>query len=162
MDGSGSNPPPDEDLPSALPFPAEETAAATHSYVLIVEDNESDVFLMRRAIEKTNLPVTLRVVKDGLQAIQFFERVDSYPEAPCPALVLLDINLPRKQGGEVLKYIRNSRKCGNVPVIAVSSSDSPRDRQEMASRGVQAYFRKPSEYKDFMKLGDLIKSLLSS
>jgi two-component system, chemotaxis family, response regulator Rcp1 len=162
MGGSGSNPNPDEDLPSALHFPTEDTAAGTHGHVLIVEDNEADVFLIRKAIEKTNLPVTLHVVKDGHQAMRFFDRADSDPAAPCPALVLLDINLPRKHGGEVLKYMRNSRKCRNVLVIAVSSSDSPRDREEMTKLGAGGYFRKPSEYKDFMKLGDLIKALLSS
>jgi chemotaxis family two-component system response regulator Rcp1 len=160
MGGSGSNPNPDEDLPSALRFLAEETEAGTQGYILIVEDNESDVFLIRKAIEKTKLPVTLHVVKDGLQAMRFFDQADSNPAAPCPTLVLLDINLPRKQGGEVLKYMRNSRKCGKALVIAVSSSDSPRDREEMMKLGAGGYFRKPSEYKDFMKLGDLVKALL--
>jgi DNA-binding response OmpR family regulator len=75
----------------------------------------------------------------------FFDRADSDPAAPCPTLVLLDINLPRKHGGEVLKYVRNSRKCRNVVVIAVSSSDSPRDREDMMKLGASGYFRKPSE-----------------
>ena len=162
MGGSGSNPNPGGDPPSALPSPTEETTGIIHGHVLIVEDSEADVFLIRKAIERTKIPVTLHVVKDGVQAMQFFDRADSDPALPCPALVLLDINLPRRKGAEVLKYMRNTRRCAKARVIAVSSSDSPQDREEMTKLGAGGYFRKPSEYKEFMKLGDLVKALLLS
>lgn len=130
--------------------------------MLIVEDNESDVFLIREAIRAAKLPVTVHIVKDGDQAVQFFETVDADASVPCPALVLLDINLPKKQGGEVLKHMRRSRRCAGALVIVVSSSDSARDRQQMKSLGADGYFRKPSEYEAFMKLGEMIKSFLGN
>lgn len=72
---------------------------------------------------------------------------------------------PRNQsapetGGEVLRHVRKTRKCGNALAIAVSTSDATRDREEMIRLGAKGYFRKPSDYVDFMKLGDMIKRLL--
>ena len=128
--------------------------------MLIVEDNESDVFLVREAMEAARLPCRLHVVEDGEQAVLFFDRADDEPEMPCPALMILDINLPRKQGGDVLRHMRRSRKCANIPVIAVSTSDLAEDRERMTNLGVDRYFRKPSDYDEFMKLGEIAKALL--
>jgi chemotaxis family two-component system response regulator Rcp1 len=130
--------------------------------VLIVEDNESDVFLIQEALEAAKLPVAIHVVRDGEQAVRFFELADADGNVPCPALVILDINLPRKQGGEVLKYMRTTRRCGKAVVIAVSTSDSLRDREQMTNLGANGYFRKPSEYDEFMKLGGLVRQLLAN
>lgn len=128
--------------------------------MLIVDDNESDAFLIQEAIGATRLPLTLHVAKDGEQAIRFFDRADAHPELPCPALVLLDINLPKMQGDLVLKYMRHSRRCANALVVAVSTSDSERDRRGMTDLGANGYFRKPSTYDEFMKLGGIVKALL--
>jgi DNA-binding response OmpR family regulator len=87
--------------------------------------------------------------------------MDIDASAPCPSVVILDINLPRKQGGEVLKHMRRSR-CQNALVIVVSSSDSVRDHKQMTELGANAYFYKPSEYSDFMKLGDIVLQFLRS
>lgn len=157
---SGSNPNPDEDQPSASPSPSEEAPAAPYSHVLIVDDNESDVFLIEEAIGTTRLPLTLYVAKDGEQAVRFFDRTDANPDMPCPALVILDINLPKKQGGDVLKHMRLSRRCADALVIVVSTSDSVQDREQMRNLGADGYFHKPSQYDEFMKLGDIVKSLL--
>jgi chemotaxis family two-component system response regulator Rcp1 len=118
------------------------------------------VFLIREAIEAKKLAITLYVVKDGEQAVRYFDRADADTAAPCPSLVILDINLPKKQGGEVLKHLRRSLRCGNALVIAVSTSDSAQDREQMTELGANDYFRKPSEYAAFMKLGDIVKRLL--
>ena len=128
--------------------------------MLIVEDNESDVFLIQEAIKTTKLPLTIHVANDGEQAVRLFDRIDADPAMPCPALVILDINLPKRQGGEVLKHMRQTRKCAQAHVIVVSTSDSARDREQMKSLGADGYFRKPSEYDAFMKLGGLVKNLL--
>jgi two-component system, chemotaxis family, response regulator Rcp1 len=129
--------------------------------VLIVEDNEADVFLIEEAIGATKLRLSLHVVNDGDQAVRFFDRADADPAAPCPALIILDINLPKKQGGDVLQHMRGSRKCKDALVIAVSTSDSAQDRARMKSLGANRYFHKPSAYDEFMKLGDIVKALLS-
>jgi two-component system, chemotaxis family, response regulator Rcp1 len=118
------------------------------------------VLLIRRAIKGAKLDADLHVVKDGEQAVRFFDETDRDDAAPCPALVVLDINLPKKQGGEVLQHMRRSRRCGATRVIAISTSDILRDRENMIKLGANRFFKKPSEYADFMKLGDMIKDLL--
>jgi chemotaxis family two-component system response regulator Rcp1 len=161
MGGSGSNPNPDEDRPSESHSQSEEQTGQRR-HILIVEDNSADVFLIRAAIDAANIHADLHIVKDGEQAVRFLDEADGDDAAPSPALVILDINLPRKQGGEVLQHLRKSRRCGTALVIAVSTSDSTQDREHMTRLGANAYFNKPSEYSDFMKLGDLVKELLRS
>ena len=162
MGGSGSNLNPDKDLLSALRSQPETQPADFRYHVLIVEDNEADVFLIEEAIKTAELQVCLHVVENGEQAVQFFDRVDGSGDEPCPALVILDINLPRKSGSEVLRHMRRSPRCGKAHVIAVSTSDSARDRQQMTQLGADRYFRKPSDYADFMKLGELVRGILAA
>lgn len=116
--------------------------------------------MIREAIQGAKLSVDLDVVDDGEKALQYFENVDRDDSAPCPFLVIMDINLPKKHGGEVLQRMRTSRRCANALVVVVTSSDSRADRQAMANLGVNGYFCKPSDYDEFMKLGDVLKTLL--
>jgi chemotaxis family two-component system response regulator Rcp1 len=118
------------------------------------------VFLIREAIQAAHIDAELHVLSDGEKAIGFFDEADGSEEAPCPALVILDINLPKRNGGEVLEHMRKSAKCGRTPVLIVSTSDSPAERGKMQRLGADAYFRKPSEYADFMKLGEMVQALL--
>jgi DNA-binding response OmpR family regulator len=134
---------------------------ASRHQVLIVEDNKADVFLICEAIQAQNLDVDLHIVSDGEKAIRFVDQADHDDGAPCPALVILDINLPKKSGAQVLQEMRQGRKCSKTAVLVVTSSDSASDRAEMAKLGVKGYFRKPSDYEDFMKLGVIVKSLLA-
>ena len=134
---------------------------SSRRHILIVEDNSADVFLIRTAITGANISADLYVVKDGEDAVRFLDEADANDAAPSPALVILDINLPKKQGGEVLKHIRKSRRSGNALVIAASTSDSGGDRDQMTKLGANGYFRKPSEYAEFMKLGDVVRELLN-
>lgn len=130
--------------------------------MLVIEDNESDVFLIREAIDNASFPVSVRVVNDGEQAVRFFDLADQDMTIPCPALVILDINLPKKQGAEVLKHMRQSRRCGRALVIVASTSESVGDREQMESLGANRYFRKPSNYEQFMRLGEIVRSLLAA
>jgi two-component system, chemotaxis family, response regulator Rcp1 len=128
--------------------------------VLVVEDNASDVFLIREAIENARFPVALHVLNDGETAVRFFDHVDEDITTPCPELVILDVNLPKIQGGEVLKHLRQSRRCRHAIVVVVSTSESASDREQMESLGANRYFRKPSDYEQFMHLGNIVKTLL--
>lgn len=127
---------------------------------MIVEDNRADVFLIRESIEAARIDADLHVMQDGDAAMKYFEEADRDPSVPCPALLILDINLPKVPGNTVLANIRNSARCGAIPVVVVTSSNSARDREEMARLGVEAYFAKPSEYDAFMKLGGILKGVL--
>ena len=129
--------------------------------ILIVEDNRSDVFLIREAMAEAGIDANLHVIQDGNQATQFFDEVDSKENAMCPDLVLLDLNLPKRSGNEVLQHMRRSRTCSNARVLVVTSSDSARERQAVDALGCNGYFRKPSEYNEFLKLGSLVRQQLS-
>ena len=128
----------------------------------MIEDNKADLFLIREAIEGAQLGARLQVIHDGETAVQYFEQVERDASVPCPALVLIDINLPRKNGAEVLRYLRSTKRCSDALVLVVTSSDAAYDRERMASFGANGYFRKPSDYEQFMKLGDIIRGLLSA
>jgi CheY-like chemotaxis protein len=100
---------------------------------------------------------TLGDILDFLNGFQLF-RVVGGP--PWMRLILLDMNLPKRSGDEVLKHLRTSTNCRHSKVLIVSSSDAPEDRRAVETSGVAGYFRKPSSYDEFMKLGPIIKSLL--
>lgn len=119
------------------------------------------MFLIREALETAEVSASMTVLADGDAAIRFFEQTDRDDTAACPDLIIIDINLPKRHGGEVLKYIRETRRCAGAEVLVVTSSDSARDRQMMAALGARNYFRKPSEYDEFMALGQLVKKLLN-
>jgi two-component system, chemotaxis family, response regulator Rcp1 len=127
---------------------------------LVVEDSKADLFLIRQAISAAQVNAAVEVVHDGHQAVEFIDQVDRGEGAPCPDLVLLDLNLPKKDGIEVLRHIRGSGNCKNSLVLVVSSSDSASDREAVKALGFSGYFRKPSVYAEFMKLGPMIRGLL--
>lgn len=126
----------------------------------MVEDNKADVFLIREALNSAGVKAELMVVPDGERAIQYFADVDE-ELVPCPQLILLDINLPKRHGSEVLRHMRTTRRCAKSKVVVVTSSDSEQDRAVMAELGADEYFHKSSEYRDYLKLGNVVKKLLS-
>jgi two-component system, chemotaxis family, response regulator Rcp1 len=129
---------------------------------LVAEDSKADLFLIRQAIAAAHIDAAVSVVNDGHQAVEFIDTVEAGAGLPCPDLVLLDLNLPKKDGIEVLRYMRNSASCKNAMVLVVTSSDSARDREAVKALGFNGYFRKPSVYAEFMKLGPIIRDLLGA
>jgi DNA-binding response OmpR family regulator len=83
-------------------------------------------------------------------------------DLPRPDVLLLDMNLPRRTGGEILSVMRQQKLCAGVPVVMLTSSDSPADRQLAADYAVDWYFRKPSDLTAFVQLGELVKGLLQA
>ncbi len=128
--------------------------------ILLIEDAEPDVFLVREALRQAGLSFNLNVVDDGEKAIEFIDRLDHSESAVCPSLVLLDLNLPKRTGDQILAHIRKSERCCRVPVVIVTSSDSPKDKHATNALGATGYFRKPSRLDEFMKLGTLVRGLL--
>lgn len=115
--------------------------------------------MVREVIRAESLPLDLHIASDGQFAIDFIEKAETDPNSPCPHLLLLDLNLPKRDGFEVLTRLRESERCRTVPVVIITSSDSPSDRAQAAALGA-AYFRKPPSYEEFMKLGGVLKKLL--
>jgi two-component system, chemotaxis family, response regulator Rcp1 len=156
---SGSNPRQGTDRLFTLPFP-ENTAPQARLHILLVEGNKADVLLVREALKATGLPVDFYVVSDGETAIKYIDELNADETASCLSLILLDLNLPKKSGIEVLEHLRRTRKCENSPVVVVSSSDSIKDRAEAASMGADASFLKPSGYEACIRIGEIVKDLL--
>jgi len=129
--------------------------------ILLAEDNPGDVFLVRRALEKQGLCVDLIVVEEGQAALRYMDMVDA-GEAAAPSLALLDLNLPRANGNRILTRIRQSPKAGAIPIIIVTSSDSPLDREAAAKLGASGYFQKPGDLAGFMQLGRVVRDALGT
>jgi len=159
MAASGSNQNPDADRNSASRSQSEAKTGAAWQ-ILIAEDNKSDVSLIQRALKSSGIEIQTYVADDGEKAVRFFEQADADAAAPCPDLVLLDINMPRYKGGDILRKLRASSRCKNALVLVVTSSNSVRDREEMDALGADGYFRKPSEFSEFMALGQIVRDLL--
>src|SRR5256885_1539202 len=124
--------------------------------ILLAEDNPADVFLVRQALESKPVKFELHVIEDGEKAMQFIELADAKGLDFCPKAILLDLNLPRKSGLEVLQWLIETEKCPGAKVVILSSSDAPADRAEAARLGAARYFRKPSSLAEFLKIGDLV------
>jgi CheY-like chemotaxis protein len=127
---------------------------------VLVEDNPADVRLVRKALEEHQVEGELTLLMDGEKAISFIDAVDSQ-SAACPDLIIIDLNLPRRSGREVLEHMRRSTRCGDVPVVILSSSDIPRDRDECRRFGASRYIRKPSRLDEFLAIGAILKGMLT-
>ena len=130
-------------------------------YILLAEDNSADVELVREALEDRAIGFELQVVEDGERAIDFIERIDRDSALHCPKLFLLDLHLPKRDGAEVLRYLRASERCGQTPVLILTSSDSPQDRETAARNAALHYFRKPSTLEQYLQLGDVVKNIIA-
>lgn len=125
------------------------------SSILLVEDDADDQYFISRAFQETGLEARLEAVSDGQSAIEFLGRFPAPKPAPPgspPDMVLLDLNLPRKSGLDVLKWIRGNSAFDRLVVIVLTSSTSEDDMREAYARGANAYVIKPA---DPTQLGDL-------
>lgn len=127
--------------------------------ILLAEDNPGDVFLVKTALEQHHIPHELHIVKDGAEAVEYASVMGSAGNPPCPDLMLLDLNLPKIDGPDVLREFRKHHACVHTPVIVVTSSDTPKERSRMADLGVAHYFRKPSDLDAFMELGEIVRQV---
>src|SRR6476660_3383479 len=99
-------------------------------HIVLVEDAEPDVLLVREALEQSGLDFELQVFDDGEQGVDFIDTMDRDANLGRPHLFLLDLNLPKKTGGQILERVRQSPTCGNVPVVILTSSDSQKDKAQ--------------------------------
>jgi len=127
--------------------------------LFLVEDSPADVYLVKEAMRREGLDCAVQVAEDGEAAIGMIESADGDSRAPVPQIVLLDVNVPMRNGNEVLERLRRSPRYANVPVVMISSSDSPKERTSAFALGATEYFRKPSTLEEFMQLGKLVRRL---
>ena len=128
--------------------------------ILLAEDNPADVYLIREALRAhvENRDLQLVVVTDGEQAIDYVLRRGRFQNACRPDLIVLDLNLPKSDGVDVLRCIRERSDLPNLPVVVLTSSDSPTDRSATERLGANSFITKPSDLDAFMALGGTLLS----
>ena len=117
--------------------------------VLLVEDDLNDIFLVKRAFKRANIPNPLQVVTDGVEAMHYLTGEGKYGDRqahPLPQLIVMDIKMPRKTGFEVLEWIKGDGVLKRIPVVIVSSSDQPQDIDRAYELGANAYMVKPMDF----------------
>jgi two-component system response regulator len=117
--------------------------------ILLIEDNPDDVALTRRAFSKNNIRNQVDVAGDGEEALRYLLAGD--PDRPLPALVLLDINLPRVNGLDVLRAVRSDDRTQFLPVVVLTTSGEERDIVESYHLGANSYVRKPVVFSEFLE-----------
>lgn len=125
--------------------------------VLLVEDNPADVRLIQEGFSTTRARYRLQVVDDGEKAVEFMQRRGVFMDAQLPDLVLLDLNLPKKSGVEVLGEIKSDPRLRRIPIIVLTSSRFEKDVNTAYDRGANAYMRKPSNLEQIYALAKVIE-----
>jgi CheY-like chemotaxis protein len=128
--------------------------------ILLAEDNLGDIVMVQKALQEYHIPHRLHIVRDGAEALAFVSHIGEPGGSARPDLVLLDLNLPKVDGRQILTEFRKHPECFEAPVIVVSSSDAPRDRASMAELGIARYFRKPSDFDAFLRLGAVVREVM--
>jgi CheY-like chemotaxis protein len=124
--------------------------------VLLVEDDDGDVLMTREAFEHHKIRNKLHVVQDGEEALQFLHREGPYADAPRPGLILLDLNLPRRDGREVLAELKADPELRVIPVVVLTTSEAEEDIVRSYSLHANAYVSKPVDFDRFI---DVIRQI---
>lgn len=117
--------------------------------ILFVEDNPGDVRLTQEALKDEKLAVSMHVVQDGIEAMAFLRREGEYADAPRPDLILLDLNLPRKDGREVLAEVKTDDELKHIPVVVLTSSEAETDVVKCYDLHANCYVTKPVDLEQF-------------
>jgi CheY-like chemotaxis protein len=131
--------------------------------VFLAEDNPADVYLVREALRQHGLNCDLQVASNGEEAIHYVSRIGRTPDSPSPDLVMVDLNLPRVDRGDILREFHQNPGCSRVALIVLSSSDVELDLR-LAGQLLEAslYFRKPAELDAFLELGAMVRKVLEN
>jgi CheY-like chemotaxis protein len=124
--------------------------------ILLIEDSPSDAQLAREALESAKIANRLSHVEDGVEALRFLRRQDPYADAPRPDLILLDLNLPRKDGREVLEELKADPQFQRIPVVVLTTSRAEQDVLRSYALHANCYITKPVDFTQFM---DVVKSI---
>jgi two-component system, chemotaxis family, response regulator Rcp1 len=120
--------------------------------ILLVEDNPDDVLITQRAFKKGMIKNKLYTVENGIEALKFLHKEEEYSDAPVPALILLDINMPLMNGFQVLEKIKNDDELQKIPVIMLTTSERDSDIEKAYSLGCNSYIVKPVNFQKFLEV----------
>lgn len=124
--------------------------------ILLVDDSPTDILLTRDAFEHSKIGNMLHVVEDGIDAVAFLQRTAPHEDAPRPGLILLDLNLPKMSGLEVLEIIKQDKILRTIPVVVITTSKAEEDVIRSYGLHANCYIKKPL---DFGKLADVVKAI---
>lgn len=124
--------------------------------VLLVEDDPGDVMMIREAFEENKVRNRLSVVSDGVEALEFLRREGTYADAPRPDLILLDLNLPRRDGREVLSDVKGDPALRAIPVVVLTTSSAEEDILRSYDLHANAFVTKPVDFDSFI---DVIRQI---
>ena len=125
--------------------------------VLLVEDNTGDVRLTKEAFKEGRVRLNLSVARDGVEAMAFLRKEETFANTPRPDLVLLDLNLPKKDGREVLREMKNDPQLMRIPVVVLTTSDSDEDILGTYGLHANCYITKPVDMDQFVKVVRLLE-----
>jgi len=125
--------------------------------ILLVEDNPADILLTAEALREGNTSHELNAVNDGTEAVAYLRREGNYAEATRPDIILLDINLPKKNGFEVLAEIKEDPELKRIPVIILTTSSAKQDIRKAYDLHANCYINKPVDLNDFLKIARSIE-----
>jgi two-component system, chemotaxis family, response regulator Rcp1 len=125
--------------------------------ILLVEDNEGDILLTLEALKEARITNAVDVVRDGDEALRFLAKEGGFKDAETPGLILLDINLPKVDGIEVLATIKKDESLRIIPVVMLTTSDSEKDILQSYQSHANCYITKPVNFKNFMEVIQTIK-----
>jgi len=128
------------------------TDPITEIHVLLVEDDPGDVLMTQEAFEHHKLRNQLHVVADGVEALAFLRGEGEYAGSPRPGLILLDLNLPRKDGREVLEEVKNDEALRSIPVVVLTTSQAEEDILRSYNLHANAYVAKPVDFERFIEV----------
>ena len=129
------------------------------SVILLAEDREDDILLVRRSFTKSFITNPLQVVRDGEEAIEYLKGEGRYAnraEFPLPALMLLDLKMPRRDGFEVIKWVRQQPGLRELPIVVLTSSENMRDVNTAYKLGANSFLVKPMEFDDFQAMTNFL------
>lgn len=126
--------------------------------ILLVEDNPGDVRLTQEALKENKFRNNLHVAKDGVEAMKFLRKMNGNAAAPRPDLILLDLNLPKKDGREVLAEIKTDEKLRSIPVVILTTSDAEDDVAKAYHHYANCYIRKPIDLNRFIEVVKIIEN----
>jgi two-component system, chemotaxis family, response regulator Rcp1 len=129
--------------------------------ILLVEDNPADAYLFRKALKSAQVNFELILLEDGADALAYVRQEGRYAASPIPDLAVLDLNLPKHDGAQILEAMRTNPRLSSVPVVIATSSSAPGERTRTEQLGVERYLIKPLDLDSFMKMGLVIKEVLS-
>lgn len=126
--------------------------------ILLIEDNEGDILLTTDALREGKIDNDVSIAKDGWEAVQMLDQKGKYSNEPTPDLVLLDVNLPKMNGHEVLHHIKNSDKLKHIPVIMLTTSSAESDVFRSYQNHANCYITKPVDLNNFLEVIESIES----